>query len=213
MVKIKHFYRGRRGFSLIEVIIALAIFMVVVIALEFSYYSYYRNITDLRIKTIGQNLAELQLEDIQNLASSVIVSHLVDNAAGYSPNYPPDDDGDYTNNVYDSGVIKGSFRIEGLKNICGESGGSLPSDLLLPSSIEFIYDTTTTYYTLVLHKEVFPHYKKRIVITDETPSVKAPAKKIFKLEVTTYWGKDADNDGIPDKYITVTGEKSDAGSG
>gem|GEM_PF-4240532 len=57
--------KEKKGFALIEVIVALSIFMVVTIALISSYYSYYSFVKDLRYKSTGQNLAQLQLEDIQ----------------------------------------------------------------------------------------------------------------------------------------------------
>ncbi len=224
-MKIKRLCNTKKGFSLIEVIIALAILMIVVLGLLTSYYSYYRNMVDLRIQTTGQNLAQLQLEDIQNLPVSVlniIVGETDEFGPGlgiYLPNYPEDTDSDET--IYDSGdgtpgrlLMNGSFKIEHLTDICGETTGDLP-DLLLPTSvgIEQILDPPDTGvfidYTLTLHKEVFPNYKKRIVITDNTLGL-TDAQKIFTIEVTVYWGKDADGDGIPDKHITVTGEKNDA---
>src|SRR5450756_615399 len=56
----------RLGFTLIEVVIAMSILVVVVLALLSSYTFYYRSITNLRIQSIGENLAQLQLEDIRN---------------------------------------------------------------------------------------------------------------------------------------------------
>jgi len=221
MRKFNYFYGKievkRKGFTLIEVIVALAILAIAVLALEASYFSYYRNVTDLRIKTIGQNLGQLQVEDIQNLSVSVLDS-LVGGGSWPSsivyttPNYPVDTDPDPS--VYDSGKIDGAFRIEHLVNICGtEDSATLPS-LLLPNSIEVkpVLETDPvtgdTYYdyTLILHKEVFPKYKKQIVITDKTPDLD-DAHKIFGIEVTVYW-----NVGGTEKHITVTGEKSYARS-
>jgi len=224
-MRIKRLCNAKKGFSLIEVIIALAILMIVVLGLISSYYSYYRNVTDLRIQTIGQNLAQLQLEDVQNLAISVLGNLVEDNPEnappkGWStiytiPNYPPDTDSD--SSIYNSGKMEdASFRIEHLMNICGtEDSATLPT-LLLPGSIEvepvletddlYPYDTYWD-YTLILHKEVFPNYHKRIVITDNTPGL-GDAQKIFTIEVTVYW----DVNGV-EKSITITGEKSYARSG
>jgi len=64
---------SRRGFTLIEVVIAMSILVVVVLALLSSYVFYYRSITNLRIQSIGENLAQLQLEDVRNLGSSSFV--------------------------------------------------------------------------------------------------------------------------------------------
>ena len=224
-MKIKRLCNAKKGFSLIEVIIALAILMIVVLGLLTSYYSYYRNMVDLRIQTTGQNLAQLQLEDVQNLAVSVLSNLVKDKPSntppeGWSttytiPNYPGDTDPSPF--VYDSGdgsalypLIDGSFRIEHLTNICGETTGDLPGDLLLPSSIEVIRVPATgvfDHYNIILHKEVFPSYKKQIVITDKTPGL-TDAQKIFSIEVTVFW-----NEGGTEKSITVTGEKSYARSG
>jgi prepilin-type N-terminal cleavage/methylation domain-containing protein len=214
-MRAKCFCNTKKGFSLIEVIIALAILMIVVLGLISSYYSYYRNMVDLRIKTTGQNLAQLQLEDIQNLSVSVI-DYLVTSGSSWSdiydePNYPGDSDGDLGNSIYDSGkMADASFRIEHLTDICGETLGDLPADLLLPSSIEVIRVPATglfDHYNITLHKEVFPNYKKQIVITDKTTSLDQE-HKIFGIEVTVYW----DVNGV-EKSITVTGEKSYARSG
>jgi prepilin-type N-terminal cleavage/methylation domain-containing protein len=225
--------RKRAGFTLIEVIVAMGIFFIVLIAFLGSYYSYYRNVQYIRYKTIGENLAQLQLEDIQNLAGTVLHNLVKDKPdndptpIGWSttytiPNYPGDTDP--SPSVYDSGdgsvphpLINASFRIEHLTNICGKIDGSLPSGsdkLILPGNIEVTPvletdpDTGATYYdyTLTLNKETFPHYEKRIVITDETPLL-GDLYKIFNIKVTVYW----DNSGVK-KSITVTGEKAYARS-
>ncbi len=224
-MRIKRLCNAKKGFSLIEVIIALAILMIVVLGLLTSYYSYYRNMVDLRIQTIGQNLAQLQLEDVQNLAASVIDSDIIDSTIGYLPNYPAD--ADPTENIYSSGQIDGSFQIERLTDIVLLDSDGNPHDfangadtvggigldslLLLPGSIAVDFQDTTgdgspDHYILTLHKEVFPNYKKKIVITDRTPTL-SPYKKIFNIQVTVYW----DVNGV-EKSITITGEKSDAGS-
>ena len=200
-MRIKRLCNAKKGFSLIEVIIALAILMIVVLGLISSYYSYYRNVTDLRIQTIGQNLAQLQLEDIQNLAVSVLGNMIYDlTNPGYLPNYPPDTDTDLC--VYDSGKIDGEFLIEGLTEI----PETVPSDLLLPVSIH-VEEEGSNDYTLTLYAETFPNYWKRIFITDKTPEL-SPVNKIFTIAVTVYW----DVNGV-EKSITVTGEKSYARSG
>jgi hypothetical protein len=89
---------------------------------------------------------------------------------------------------------------------------ALPSNLLLPSNIEIKpvlrTDQTTgeAYYdfTIILHKEVFPHYQKRIIIIDKTPTMTNLLNKIYEIRVIVYWTL---KDGTM-KSITVTGEKS-----
>ena len=45
----------------------MSILVVVVLALLSSYAFYYRSITNLRVQSIGENLAQLQLEDVRNM--------------------------------------------------------------------------------------------------------------------------------------------------
>mgnify|MGYP003588876179 CR=1 FL=1 len=54
--------------------VALSILMVVVLALISSYYSYYGNVKQTMYKNVGQNLAELLLEDTRNLSVSILDS-------------------------------------------------------------------------------------------------------------------------------------------
>jgi hypothetical protein len=133
------------------------------------------------------------------------------------------------NNVYDSirydpntgkyYLMDGSFRIEHIMNILGVESATgsnpqvpaLPSDLLLPSNIEIepvlrTDQTGQAYYdfTIILHKEVFPHYQKRIIIIDKTPTMTNLLNKIYEIRVIVYWTL---KDGTM-KSITVTGEKS-----
>jgi prepilin-type N-terminal cleavage/methylation domain-containing protein len=56
--------RNPRGFTLIEVVVATAILFISVLTLMVSYYGYYGRIQRLRISTIGDNLAQLQMEDV-----------------------------------------------------------------------------------------------------------------------------------------------------
>jgi len=218
-MRIKRLCNAKKGFSLIEVII-------VVLGLISSYYSYYRNMTDLRIQTIGQNLAQLQLEDIQNLADTVLV--ILVEGGGHSPNYPTDKN-QLDSAIYYSGKIDGLFQIERLSHVIlfdsdGIShdfaygadtvdGMELNSLLMLPSSI--VVDPVDTNdppdgmndrYTLTLYEEVFPSYEKEIMITDRTPDL-SPANKIFNIKITIFWHVN----GV-EKSITIRGEKNDARS-
>ncbi len=64
----------RRGFTLIEVMVALSILMVVILALLGNYYSYYDSVKQAMYKNVGQNLAELLLEDTRNLSVTILDS-------------------------------------------------------------------------------------------------------------------------------------------
>ena len=205
--------KKRAGFTLIEVVVALGIFMIVILALLSSYYSYYNSVKDLRYKSIGQNLTQLQLEDLKNLPIEAIKS-LVDGES-FLPNYPVDQNTVDTSNpnVYDSGKLSGEFVMASLGNVCGtDATVSSPDNLLLdylPSSIKVekysIYDELThidTYfYKLTLHKEVYPHYQKLIKITDLAPGNDI-TKKIYEIEVTVFWGPEGNQ-----KSITLKTEK------
>jgi prepilin-type N-terminal cleavage/methylation domain-containing protein len=277
--------KKRAGFTLIEVIVAMAILMVVILALVSSYYSYYNSVKQMTYRAIGQNLAEVMLEETRSLQVTILDS-LVDykyiKPSTYSGRYPtawdyyklsddkenlvvidktewdaipeyvgstpnpekipdgipypldktvvtndPSDpaswyDSDPT--VYDSGEYPtyetdSSLRLEGIATVFGlkDTDFSAPawqsimnsvSYKNLPSSIIVtpVYHndgTTESYdYTILLNKETFPNYFRRIKITDLTPGV-GVSMKIFKIEVTIYW-----NVGGTEQSVTVTGEKS-----
>ncbi|MGB9794346.1 type IV pilus modification PilV family protein [Caldisericum exile] len=245
--------KKKKGFSLIEVIIAVTIFAVVTTALLYGYYSYYSFVKDLRYKSIGLNLAQLQLEDVKSLSISVIDSLIkggqFPTTVTYdAPNYPQKpsspppqsspyfiDYGTTYNNVYDSiqydpttnkyYPMDGSYRVEHILNVCGiesETGTATnpppvpdTSGIMLPPNIEIAprlrVDTITnqSYYdfTIILHKEVYPHYTKRIIIIDKTPTITDLRNKIYEIKIIVYWMV-----GNNQKSVIVTGEKSYARS-
>jgi hypothetical protein len=192
--------------------------MIVVLALLIGYYSYYNSVKDLRYKSIGQNLAQLQLEDVRTLSVTVI-DGLVKGGkfptelTYTAPNYPLDKT-PLDDTVYDSGKIDGDFRIEHIVDVCGHHiDGTLP-DLSLPASIivQKVLQTPSPPdspyydYTIIFNKEVYPHYQKEIVITDRTPTITDLNNKIYEIQVTVYW---TNKNGVT-KSITITGEKSHA---
>jgi type II secretory pathway pseudopilin PulG len=233
--------RKRAGFTLIEVIVALGILMIVVLALVSSYYSYYNSVKQMTYKAIGQNLAEVLLEDVRSLQVGILDS-LVKNGQylsgevwkkyEYSDSHPgcyeesetPDPDipdaipfpldTDPDPTFYDSGEIDSSYRLQRVEAVFGvkDSGTINPNLLLgLPNNIVItpVYywdpDTNTEYfdYTILLNKEIFPYYKRRVIIEDLMPNLSQPEFKIYKIEVTVSW----EVKGIP-KSITLTAEKS-----
>lgn len=215
-------YGARRGFTLIEVAVALAIFLVVVLALVSSYAWYYGNIQGERFRTIGQNLAQLQVEDIRGLPSSVL--KMITGGTGaagtglgrYLPNYPTDTNANES--VYDSGTIDATFRMERLVNVVGTPASASSPDtasgfagVWLPDNVELKKNTETedginTYtYSVTLFKETFPNYQKRIVITDETPGVVATSSKIYRYDVTVSWTYRGQ-----EQSAVFTGETNDA---
>jgi prepilin-type N-terminal cleavage/methylation domain-containing protein len=234
--------KKRAGFTLIEVIVALGIFLIVILALVVNYYSYYNSVKQMTYKAIGQNLAEVLLEDVRSLQVGILdslvkgeqypseiawqkykysdshpgcyeVSETPDLDIPDAIPFPPDQDHTVDPETgfeikYDSGEIDSSYRLQKVEAIFGvkESGTINPALLVgLPNNIVITpvyYSDEDTYdYTVVLNKETFPYYKRRIVIEDLNSGIGQPELKIYKIEVTISW-----NDG--QQNITVTGEKS-----
>jgi prepilin-type N-terminal cleavage/methylation domain-containing protein len=231
--------KKRAGFTLIEVIVAMAILMVVILALVSSYYSYYNSVKQMTYRAIGQNLAEVMLEETRSLQVTILDSLVKGGQYPseaywemYKPSdshpgsyevdnvnldldipdaipYPLDTTSDPT--VYDSGKVESSFRLERINSVFGKDDGTIDinSDSYknLPSSVVitpvYYTDTGSYNYTILLNKETFPDYFRRIKITDLTPNVTGSSMKIYKIEVTIYW-----NVGGTEQSVTVTGEKS-----
>jgi prepilin-type N-terminal cleavage/methylation domain-containing protein len=205
--------RKRKGFTLIEVMVAMAIFLIVVLAFLGTYYGYYNSLKQLGYRAVGQNLAQVQLEDVRNLSVSVL-GILVDGGQWpttltyTAPNYPVDTNS--SPSIYDSGKIDGAYRIEHINSVLGTSDSSTLPSLLLPSSIivspvQEVGPLGSTYYdyTIVLQKETFPRYQREIVITDETPTITQPNDKLYEIKVTVFWTVS----GVT-KSVTVSSEKS-----
>lgn len=250
--------RKRKGFTLIEVIVALAIFLILIFALVGSYYAYYNSVKEMVYRAVGQNIAELQMEDVRYMPVGILELlcnggqyptggvggvwqyyklsvdskyYIITDQSGADPNIPnavpfpvdtnPDPNG------YNSGKIDGAFRLERIDSILGVSGSfTLPTDELknLPNNITIMpvqevddYGNPASIdYTILLNKEVYPYYKKKITITDETPNILNVENKIFNVNVTVYWTVGGHMDpsmpgqiiGGTEKHITVTTEKS-----
>lgn len=206
------FLKFKKGFTILEVIIAFSIFIIVILGLLGNYYGFYSFVRDLRYRTIGQNLAQLQLEDIQSLSVSVLDSLV---KGGYypdivydEPNYPLDKNNDDT--IYDSGEIDGSFRIERILNILGtENSPDLPPIFIPPnidikSVLRCDIDSCYYDYTIILNKEIYPRYYKRILIEDKTPNTQTLENKIYEIKIIVYWElKDGNK-----KSLEIKGMKS-----
>lgn len=216
----------RRGFTLIEIIVAFAILFVVMTALLGSYSIYYTWTTRNRVRTIGQNLAQLWLEDAMSLPRNTLCQLADDplnEGGGYTDvNYidPARGLSDLSSNpnVYDSGgtnPVDGTFYLPSIKSInvptlglnyYQPSNSSDVPDLGLPPGVVDLIpvqnpSTELWNYTLVLQKGVFPGYKRRVVITDTTVD-RLLEDKVFRIEVTVYWTLN----GVQQDY-TVTSEK------
>ena len=217
-----HGFKRRSGFTLIEVVVAISILVVVVLALVSSYYGYYVIVQNERYKTTGQNLAELQLEDIQGMSVGVlaqIVGEGKPDGLGYYPTPPnPLDlldpvylrdnyrDTDPSASVFDSGsgsvlhpLVSGEFRVYNLTSVSALGSVGIPG-----IGVETVSGSSPAIYNVILYSDVYPGYKKRVIITDLAPDVAAASKKIFSVQVTVYW----QSRGVQ-KQVTVDGLKND----
>jgi prepilin-type N-terminal cleavage/methylation domain-containing protein len=152
---------ARRGFTLVEVVVAAAILLIVIVGLAGSFARSVAGFKKAQLLTMAQNLAEFQTEDLKNLAPSVL-NELVrgqdaDPPEGYQDvNYPyptrittaPKYDATARTNdqrlwMYDSGKLATDFMVDGLVSLGGTfiAGGETipnvpgPSDILLGSNI------------------------------------------------------------------------------
>jgi len=220
---------ARRGFTLVEIVVAMAILLVVVLGMLSSYASYYGRVVQARLATTGQNLAQLQLEYALSMDKSVLYDlalggdsidvNYVNKVNPASPGYPTISDTNDSDSVYDSGIVDGTFYITGIGAVYAPSmsvshllpvGLSDVPDLDLPAGIvdlqpEYHPDLAgggSWDYTIILNKAVFPGYRRQVVITDMTPSVEQRSDKMYKIGATIFWtvmGKD--------QQYTVTAEK------
>ena len=188
-----------------------------------SYYGYYGRIQQLRISTIGDNLAQLQMEDVLSKSKAQLQQlckgeDILDlnyynkpiwsASSPWADQQPPVvfDHALADVNVYDTGdstttrehdetlPIDGTFYVRHVSSIDGHSpSGStdIPTGLNLPTgivSVEAVSKVGGYEYNVILHKDVFPGYRKRIQIVDTTPSTIVPvAYHVFLIEVTVYW--------------------------
>jgi len=130
----------RSGFTLIEIVVAMAILMVVVLGMLSSYASYYGRVAQERLATTGQNLAQLQLEDVLSLDKSVLYDlaygrntidvNYVNTANSAIPGYPLISDISASSSVYDSGIVDGTFYITGIRAVYAPSMSPSVSHLL-----------------------------------------------------------------------------------
>ena len=119
----------RSGFTLVEVVVASAILLILLISLMGSFASGVSGFKQAQLLTFAQNLAEFQAEDLKALAPSVLRQLCEGTWAGVPPgvdasftNYPSavamDPDNAQTNNLrpfeYDSGQRMTDFNIIGV---------------------------------------------------------------------------------------------------
>jgi hypothetical protein len=181
-----------------------------------GYGSYYQRFSALRIATVGQNLAQLEMENIRSKSKDDLVALCKGDSVGDDDNFPaeaPSSPGYGHDTFYDIGSRDGTFYIRHVAAALGHTpsgAGDVPSGLVLPTGVVDVQPTYNTPsseppywdYTVVLNKEVFPHYTKRVVITDTTPTIGTPVNKVFRIDVTVTWTL-----GLASKSATVSSEK------
>ncbi|MCX6086449.1 MAG: prepilin-type N-terminal cleavage/methylation domain-containing protein [Caldiserica bacterium] len=125
-------FHNPRGFTLVEVVVAAAILLILLIGLSGVFARGVTGFKQAQLVTMAQNLAEFQVEDLKNLAPSVL-NQLVfgkdaDPAVGYQDvNYPyPTRDAMAENYdaaargndekfwMYDSGKLRTDFMVDGV---------------------------------------------------------------------------------------------------
>ena len=120
--------KKRAGFTLIEVVVALGILMIVVLALVSSYYSYYNSVKQMTYTAIGQNLAEVLLEDVRSSQVGIL-----DRLVKYDSEQYPDPQ------QYPTAIIWQKYKHSISYPDCYEE--SETPDLDIPDAIPFPFDT------------------------------------------------------------------------
>jgi len=131
----------RPGFTLVEVVVAAAILIILIIGLSSAFARAVDGFKQAQLLTLAQNLAEFQVEDLKNLAPSVLNQLVLSDEAnapvGYHDiNYPyPTLDPSATgydasaasNDVrpwmYDSGKLSTDFIVDGIERLGDASLG------------------------------------------------------------------------------------------
>jgi prepilin-type N-terminal cleavage/methylation domain-containing protein len=139
--------RNPRGFTLVEVVVAAAILVILLLALMGSFSAGVTGFKIAQLMTFGQNLAEFQAEDLKSLPSSILRQLCEGIATGVAPgvpakytNYPYPtadvsdpayDDAARVNDakawVYDSGEVQTDFSIVGVDAIVKDDSTEYPT--------------------------------------------------------------------------------------
>jgi prepilin-type N-terminal cleavage/methylation domain-containing protein len=132
---------ARRGFTLVEVVVASAILLILLISLMASFASGVSGFKQAQLLTFAQNLAEFQAEDLKALAPSVLRQLCEGTWTGVPPtvdqsltNYPSavaaDPDNALAKNVrpfeYDSGRRLTDFNIIGVDAVVKDKDTDYP---------------------------------------------------------------------------------------
>lgn len=115
---------ARRGFTLVEVVVAAGILIILLLGLSGVFARGVTGFKRAQLTTMAQNLAEFQIEDLKNLAPSVL-DELVRGVftENPDPNYP-NATADATAWLYDSGKVQTDFVVDGVVDL-GVAGSTI----------------------------------------------------------------------------------------
>jgi len=198
----------RLGFTLVEVVVAMAILFISVFSLIASFSFYGQRLSDVRIATIGQNFTQLLLEDAAGLTNSELAALTSVTPGPVSESYPFNNypaNRNTNSGVYDTGSPLDHLSDAGLdatyvvKPVTTINHNGPPTSLsytipainvpagMIVLGIESVNGGTNYDFTVTINKDIFPGFKKQIVITDLQPGLTDSAKKSFRVEVTVFW--------------------------
>jgi len=126
----------RLGFTLVEVVVAAAILIILLIGLSGVFARGVNGFKQAQLLTLAQNLAEFQVEDIKNIPTSVL-NQIVENIY-VDVNYPfpvsgaPDDALPW---IYDSGKVQTDFYVDAVETIDGVDSNGDPKTYVAPESV------------------------------------------------------------------------------
>jgi len=200
-LKLKKLGQKRKGFTLLEVVIA-SLILVSVTTILFSLTTN-AHLTTLNIteKLIAQNIAQATMEDIMAQNNSVLDS-LIKNPVFSLPNYPADLTAEPYNTTY-------HINTEGTTN-----GGQISLDSTAPCPDTSLTPPATTWQDMsgVIHLFNYQHYSfsRDITIKDTTPRDEILTKPInlrsYDLIVTVAWTLNS-TPPTP-QSLTITGTKT-----
>jgi type II secretory pathway pseudopilin PulG len=144
----------RHGFTLIEVVVAAAILIILLIGLSGVFARGVTGFKGAQLTTMAQNLAEFQIEDLKNLAPSKL-DELVRGVftENPDPNYP-NATADATTWLYDSGKVQTDFVVDGIDSLTGTLADGTAVAFTVPPTCAGTLPTLPTEDQLLLGNHV-----------------------------------------------------------
>jgi type II secretory pathway pseudopilin PulG len=133
-----------RGFTLVEVVVAAAVLIILIIGLSGVFARGVSGFKQAQLMTLGQNLAEFLVEDVKNLAPSVLNKLVLGEYQNVNYPYPTTDAEALTNDgypwMYDSGKLRTDFKLDWIERL-GEgflAGGYASTVPMLPNDTDVL---------------------------------------------------------------------------